>query len=188
MQRATRAVLAPAGVTRPSEDLQYVQYSWTVSGEKISREAGFVPSQTSAQAILQARRRPADDLPQFDEYGMDAEYIRRYCRHLFHFLHQYYWRIEVAGLEHVPRGGRGVLVGMHRGFMPFDGVMALYALVRRVGRIPRFLIHPSLTKFPFLADFITKLGGIRPSGERGLRARRDELLGVFPRVSAVRSL
>jgi 1-acyl-sn-glycerol-3-phosphate acyltransferase len=59
--------------------------------------------------------------------------------------------------------------------------MALYALVQRVGRIPRFLIHPSLTKFPFLSDFITKLGGIMACQENGdYVLERDELLGVFP--------
>jgi 1-acyl-sn-glycerol-3-phosphate acyltransferase/nucleoside-diphosphate-sugar epimerase len=180
-QRAARAALAPAGLLAPSDHLQYLRYSWTVSGEKLRRELGFVPSHTSGEAILELRGRNADEVPRFDEYGMDPEYIHRYCRHLFHLLHQYYWRIEVEGLEHVPRRGRGVLVGMHRGFMPFDGVMALYALVRRAGRIPRFLIHPSLTKFPFLADFMAKLGGIMACQENGdYVLERDELLGVFP--------
>jgi 1-acyl-sn-glycerol-3-phosphate acyltransferase len=65
--------------------------------------------------------------------------------------------------------------------MPFDGVMALYALVTKRNRIPRFLIHPSLTKFPFLADFMAKLGGIMACQENGdWVLQRDELLGVFP--------
>jgi 1-acyl-sn-glycerol-3-phosphate acyltransferase len=102
-------------------------------------------------------------------------------RHLFHFLHNYYWRVEIDGLDYVPRQGRGVLVGVHRGFMPFDGVMALYALVRKLDRIPRFLIHPSLTKFPFLGDFMAKLGGIMACQENGdYILQHDELLGVFP--------
>jgi 1-acyl-sn-glycerol-3-phosphate acyltransferase/nucleoside-diphosphate-sugar epimerase len=180
-QRAARTALAPAGLAAPSDHLQYLQYSWTVSGEKLRGETGFVPSRTSGQAILELRGRTGDDPPWFDEYGMDPQYIGRYCRHLFHLLHEYYWRVELEGLEQVPRHGRGVLVGMHRGFMPFDGVMALYVLVRRAGRIPRFLIHPSLTKFPFLADFMAKLGGIMACQENGdYVLERDELLGVFP--------
>ena len=65
--------------------------------------------------------------------------------------------------------------------MPFDGVMALHELVGLRGRIPRFLVHPGLTKFPFFHDFITKLGGVpacRENAERILR--RGEILGVFP--------
>ena len=44
---------------------------------------------------------------------------------------------------------------------------ATFALVTRRNRIPRFLIHPSLTKFPFLADFMAKLGGIMACQENG---------------------
>jgi 1-acyl-sn-glycerol-3-phosphate acyltransferase/nucleoside-diphosphate-sugar epimerase len=181
MQRPARSIAAPAGLAAPSDDLQYIQYSWTVSGEKIRGELGFAPSRSSERAILELIGRTGETGQEFDAFGMDPSYIARYCRHLFHLLHRYYWRIDVDGLEHVPPRGRGVLVGMHRGFMPFDGVMALYALVRRTGRIPRFLIHPSLTKFPFLADFMAKLGGIMACQENAdYILQRDELLGVFP--------
>jgi 1-acyl-sn-glycerol-3-phosphate acyltransferase/nucleoside-diphosphate-sugar epimerase len=182
-QNAARTFFAGAGLAAPADQLKYLQYSWTVSGEKLRREHGFVPSKSSAQAIaeISGRNGAGASLPAFDEFGMDPAYIRRYCTHLFHFLHNYYWRVEIDGLEHVPRQGRGVLVGVHRGFMPFDGVMALYALVRKLDRIPRFLIHPSLTKFPFLGDFMAKLGGIMACQENGdYILQHDELLGVFP--------
>jgi 1-acyl-sn-glycerol-3-phosphate acyltransferase/nucleoside-diphosphate-sugar epimerase len=187
MHRAMRSIAAPAGLSVPSDELPYIQYSWTVSDGKIRRELGFNPSRSSERAILELIGNDAGEGGtgevgrEFDAFGMDPSYIARYCGHLFHLLHQYYWRIEVDGLEHVPARGRGVLVGMHRGFMPFDGVMALYALVRRAGRIPRFLIHPSLSKFPFLADFMAKLGGIMACQENAdYVLQRDELLGVFP--------
>ena len=186
VQRAVRSIAAPAGLAVPSEQLTYIQHSWTVSAEKLRAELGFCPPRSSARAILELIGRDggeggATEPEGFDAFGMDPAYIARYCRHLFHFLHQYYWRVELTGLEHVPRRGRGVLVGMHRGFMPFDGVMALYALVRRAGRIPRFLIHPSLTKFPFLADFMAKVGGIMACQENAdYVLQHDELLGVFP--------
>jgi 1-acyl-sn-glycerol-3-phosphate acyltransferase len=182
-QNAVRAFTAQAGLAVSADQLKYIQYSWTVSGEKLRREVGVVPSHSSARAIVECTRRgsEADAAAQFDDFGMDPGYIGRYCGHLFRFLHDYYWRVEIDGIAEVPREGRGVLVGMHRGFMPFDGVMALFALVTRRGRIPRFLIHPSLTKFPFLADFMAKLGGIMACQEHGdYVLQRDELLGVFP--------
>jgi 1-acyl-sn-glycerol-3-phosphate acyltransferase/nucleoside-diphosphate-sugar epimerase len=182
-QNTARTLIAPAGLAAPADQLKYIQYSWTVSGEKLRRELGFAPSKSSAQAILEisGRNGHSGDLPAFDEFGMDPEYIRRYCRHLFNFLHNYYWRIELDGVEHVPAAGRGVLTGVHRGFMPFDGTMALYALVTRRNRFPRFLIHPSLTKFPFLADFMAKLGGIMACQENGdYILQQDEILAVFP--------
>jgi 1-acyl-sn-glycerol-3-phosphate acyltransferase/nucleoside-diphosphate-sugar epimerase len=182
-QNAARTLMSRAGLAVPADQLKYIQYSWTVSGDKLRTMHGFTPSRTSAQAILDlaGRNGQSPAPPAFDEFGMDAEYIRRYCSHLFNFLHNYYWRVEIDGLEHVPSTGRGVLVGVHRGFMPFDGVMALYALVKKRDRIPRFLIHPSLTKFPFLGDFMAKLGGIMACQENGdYILQNDELLGVFP--------
>jgi 1-acyl-sn-glycerol-3-phosphate acyltransferase len=112
---------------------------------------------------------------------MDPAYIARYGRHLFRFLHDAWWRVEVRGLEHVPREGPAVLTGVHRGFMPFDGVMALHLLAKETGRYPRFLLHPTLVKFPFLFDFMTRLGGVpacRENADRILAG--DGMVGIFP--------
>jgi len=51
--------------------------------------------------------------------------------------------------------GRAVLIGTHRGFMPWDAVMALHMIVEATGRVPLFLTHPGLFKFPFVADCMT---------------------------------
>jgi 1-acyl-sn-glycerol-3-phosphate acyltransferase len=169
---------------KSTEALDYLRYPWTASNQKIKSVLGFKPAKTSLAALLEARHCEPDEEaqePQFDEFGMDRDYIRFYGKYFFKFLADFYWRIEERGVEHVPRSGRGVLVGMHRGFMPWDGVMALHLLVQRIGRFPRFLIHPGLLKFPFLANFMTKLGGViacQESADRVLES--DELLGVFP--------
>jgi 1-acyl-sn-glycerol-3-phosphate acyltransferase len=112
---------------------------------------------------------------------MDKGYIAAYGRTLFRFLHRCWWRIETRGLEHVPRQGRAVLVGVHRGFQPWDGVMTLHTIATEVGRYPRFLIHPGLIKFPFLANYMTRLGGIVACQENAAWVLgNDELLGFFP--------
>jgi len=59
--------------------------------------------------------------------------------------------------------------------------MALHTMVKKSGRYPRFLTHPGLLKFPFLANFMTKLGGViacQESADRVLES--GELLGMFP--------
>ena len=174
----------PAGWGAGGGERAYLRHNWTVSGARIERALGFTPRRTSADALLAAFgadgavRVPA---PAFDEFGLDERYIRRYERTLFRFLHDLWWRIEVRGLEHVPRRGRAVLTGVHRGFMPWDGVMALVAVRRATGRTPRFLVHPALVKPPFLANYMTKLGGIlacRANADRVLGG--DGLLGMFP--------
>ena len=180
-QNALRTFTSQAGLTASADQLKYIQYCWTVSGDRIACDLGFVPVRSSADAIAEVTGRGEAPARQYDPFGMDPDYIRRYCGHLFKCLHDYYWRVEIDGIDAVPLKGRGVLVGVHRGFMPFDGTMALFALVTKRDRIPRFLIHPSLTKFPFLADFMARLGGIMACQENGdYVLQHDELLGVFP--------
>lgn len=162
---------------------RFIRYPWTVSGDRARNELGFVPRYDSATTVLRFAGRPeaVDSTPSFDDFGMDPAYIDAYGRTLFRFLHDRYWRVELAGLEHVPREGRAVLTGIHRGFMPFDGVMALHAVRRETGRIIRFLIHPALVKFPFLANFMTRLGGLNACRENAARVlEADEILGIFP--------
>jgi 1-acyl-sn-glycerol-3-phosphate acyltransferase/nucleoside-diphosphate-sugar epimerase len=194
LQKMARRMLAPLGIAHPIEQLEYIRYSWTISSNKITRELGFVPERSSAEALTdfltaeasqpreQARAmwRRTTRRPPFDDFGMDAQYIAACTRTVFNFLYDHYWRIEVNGIEHVPRQGRAVLTGMHRGFMPFDGVMAFHAVARGVGRYPRFLIHPGLLKIPLPFDF-SKLGGLKVCRENAdYVLQRDELLAIFP--------
>jgi len=177
---------------RRSEALDYLRYPWTVSNKKIKEELGCAPKKSSIATVFEAetememdcrKRGPSLPSPEptFDDFGMDKDLIQSYGKTLFKFLCDYYWRVETKGLEHVPREGPAILVGMHRGFMPWDGVMVLHQLVQNAGRFPRFLTHPGLLKFPFISNFVTKLGGViacQESADRVLES--GELLGVFP--------
>ncbi len=171
----------PLAWTGAGGEQDYLRHNWTVSGGKIERELGFVPTVTSAEAVLAAFGEPGRPAPEPDDFGLDLGYIAGYERTLFRFLHDVYWRVELEGIENVPREGRAVLTGVHRGFMPWDGVMALVAIHRAVGRVPRFLIHPCLVKPPFLANYMTKLGGIVANQENAdWVLEREGLLGMFP--------
>jgi 1-acyl-sn-glycerol-3-phosphate acyltransferase len=188
LQRVARAALRPLKLAHSIDQLEYIRYSWTVSNKKIKQELGFTPARSSAEALNDFANGKSNGSRtaqiagrEFDDFGMDKDYIAAYGRTLFKFLHNHYWRIEVDGLERVPRDGRAVLVGVHRGLMPWDGVMALHLIAQKLGRYPRFLIHPTLIKFPFLFNFMTKLGGIIACQENGdYVLERDEILGIFP--------
>ncbi len=74
-----------------------------------------------------------------------------------------------------------MLTGIHRGFMPWDGVMAVHLINRELGRIPRFLVHPTLVKFPYLTPYMIKLGGVLASQENAAWVlERDQLLAIYP--------
>jgi 1-acyl-sn-glycerol-3-phosphate acyltransferase/nucleoside-diphosphate-sugar epimerase len=182
-QRAARAPLSAAGLAWPADHLDFIRYSTTISGARSARALGFTATRSSARALAEftgAERREGD-ATDFDPFGQDKSYIDRYNRTFFAFLADYYWRIEAEGLESLPTTGRAVLSGPHRGFMPFDGTMLLRLAVRQRGRYVRFLIHPSLVKFPFLADFMTKLGGIPACRENAdWVLQNEEIVGIFP--------
>lgn len=171
-------------LVRSRESLDYLRYPWTISNAKIKEKLGFVPTQSSVAVLVEERGQPKSKVipePTFDEFGMDKEYIRRCSKTLFKFLCDVYWRIDTQGTEHVPRVGPAVLVGTHRGFMPWDGIMALHLVVRETGRFPRFLTHPGLLKFPFLSSLMTKLGGvIACQASAGRILESGQLLGIYP--------
>lgn len=119
--------------------------------------------------------------PEQDEFGLDLKYVRRCSRTLLAFLSKYYWRIEVTGQENLLREGRAILVGTHRGFIPWDGIMAVHLVLQQTGRVPRFLSHPGLLKFSLIAGFVRKFGGVLACEENAERIlHHEELLGIFP--------
>jgi 1-acyl-sn-glycerol-3-phosphate acyltransferase/nucleoside-diphosphate-sugar epimerase len=189
-----RRALRLAGVRRlplprSGARAEFLTHPWTAAGERAAAELGFRPAASASDvAAGMGEGVSVPPIPEWewgrsepDPFGMDPEYIARYDRHLFRFLHDLWWRVEHRGVEHVPEEGAGVLTGVHRGFMPYDGVMALHLLVRERGRYPRFLIHPTLVKQPFLADFMTRLGGVPACRENAdWVLSRGGLVGVFP--------
>jgi len=171
-------------LTRNAETLDYLRYPATVCNQKIKDQLGFRPKHSSLSTIREFwKQRPelAESEPPFDLFGMDRSYIESRSQSLFKFLSDFYWRIETRGLDHVPSTGPAVLTGTHRGFMPWDGVMALHLIFQKTGRIPRFLTHPALFKFPFISDFVIRLGGVVACCESADRILRSgELLGIYP--------
>jgi 1-acyl-sn-glycerol-3-phosphate acyltransferase/nucleoside-diphosphate-sugar epimerase len=182
-QRLANGLRAAFGGRQRAGHLEYLRYNWTVSHEAATRELGFAPRRSSEQALEDSRPTQARRTlrGRYDDYGLNERTFAAYARRMYPFLHHCYWRVEVKGTDHLPREGRALLVGVHRGFMPFDGFMTAHLIMRETGRIPRFLIHPGLVKFPFLHDFMTKQGALVACGENADRVLgRDQMLAIYP--------
>ena len=182
LQWAARKMLAPFGLAFPNDQMKRIRFPFTVNDNRLRAALANQKPVSSLETICRLKNKPLPDEPEaFDPYGLDPKYVAFQSATQLRFLHDLYWRVEYDGLEHVPQKGRGLLVGVHRGFMPYDGTMLLYAIRKALGRAPRFLIHPCLVKQPILARFITKLGGLpacRDNADYVLG--ENELLGVFP--------
>lgn len=162
-----------------------LQYNWTISGERARQQLGFEPLEASVDALrlfLSTKGHAHPELLRndYDLWGLDEQYIHAWGW-WFAFLRNIYWRIDCEGMEHIPARGRALFVSNHRGFMPLDAVMHLSLVLARRKRLIRFLIIHSLLKFPFLCNFLTKLGGVIASQENAARLfSAENLVGVFP--------
>ena len=166
---------------RPPAELEQLVHPATVSAAALASAAGVTPRWNTGQAAAKNRGEEPPPAVADDPFGFDRRYRERLGRTLFRFLQRVYWRVDTQGLEHVPRSGRAVLVGVHRGFQPWDGVMVQQAIADATGRYARFMMHPGLVKLPFLAPYMTRVGGFAASRENaGWVLERDGLLGIFP--------
>jgi len=186
IQKPIRTMLWRAGWTQyPGEAADRIKYNWTVSSRRAQDELGFRAQMTSSQALKQylaklGKGRPKRVKDGYDEFGLDIEYMRRWAW-WFEFLRKVYWRAEIEGMEHIPTAEPALLTANHRGFMPFDGVIHRSAILEAKKRHIRFLVIPSLFKFPFLSDFLIKQGGVVASQTNANKLfARGELVGIFP--------
>lgn len=117
-----------------------------------------------------------------DEFGYDPVFAES-VRPFYEFLYTVWWRVEAAGLEHVPASGPGLVVANHSGVLPYDGMMVKLAIRHQhpARRECRMLALDMFALLPFLAPMLAKHGEIRANPENAERVlRRGELVGVFP--------
>jgi 1-acyl-sn-glycerol-3-phosphate acyltransferase len=103
-------------------------------------------------------------------------------------LYRAWWRVEVAGLENVPRTGRVLLVANHSGgLFPYDAAMLTVALEER--RTARRDVRPLLDEFvcnlPLVAELGRRIGGVRARPETAERLLADDQAVIaFPEGTA----
>jgi 1-acyl-sn-glycerol-3-phosphate acyltransferase len=117
-----------------------------------------------------------------DDFGFDPIYAKK-VQPVFDFLYEKYFRVEVAGLEHVPSEGRCLLVANHSGTLPYDGIMMKLAVKRGhpASRDVRWLAEDFIFHFPFLGSFSNRIGAVRACQENAERLlRKEALVAVFP--------
>jgi 1-acyl-sn-glycerol-3-phosphate acyltransferase len=164
---------------KTTDEIEYFRYPWTISGEKLAADTGLQMS--SREALTEAGANVPEDWPEFDGFGSDQEFFTRHGKTTFRLAEKAYWRIESRGFKNIPTEGSAIMVGPHRGFMPLDAVMIFHLIYRNIGRRSRFLIHPTLAKFPFQGLFFQRMATLIACKENARRVLESgELLGVYP--------
>lgn len=117
-----------------------------------------------------------------DDFGLDPSYEARLLP-LLDFLYRRYFRVEAAGLEHIPATGRCLVVANHSGTLPLDGVMlrTMLRLAPAAQRELRWLAEDFIYYLPFLGAFMNRIGAVRACQENAERLlSKGSLVAVFP--------
>jgi len=117
-----------------------------------------------------------------DPFGYDPE-VHELVRPVLRFLFERYWRVQVEGIEHIPRRGAAILVANHSGAIPIDASMIAAAVEFRAPspRLVRFLYDRFVEQMPLVGTFYRKVGSVPARfGNAAALLARGELVGIFP--------
>lgn len=116
-----------------------------------------------------------------DPFGIDVDTTRLSIAVLV-YLHRYWFRTEVHGLENVPTG-RVLIVGNHSGQVPLDGVVIALAMALDSDnpRFPRAMVERFISSLPFFSVWFPRVGQVlgTPENARHLLEKEDALI-IFP--------
>ncbi len=133
-----------------------------------------------AEFLAFLRRRVTGDYV-VDEYGFDAEVTQRFFLAALRPIAEKWFRIEVRGIENIPRAGGALMVSNHSGTMPIDGLMTGVTIHDHTGRFLRPLGADLVFKLPVVSELARKAGATLACSDDAERMLRGgELVGVWP--------
>ncbi len=95
-------------------------------------------------------------------------------------LHKYF-RLEIEGLENVPKRGPALITPNHSGFAGFDAAILAHEINENCHRIPRVLTHPFWFATKFTAENAKKIGFIEANMKNGVeQLQKNNLVVIFP--------
>jgi len=101
-----------------------------------------------------------------------------------HFLGEVmtkYFRMEVEGLENIPKKGSGLITANHSGYSGFDAFMLCHHIYENLKRTPRVLTHHFWFLNQTTAIPAQKMGFIEANRKNGLETlQKKKLLVIFP--------
>jgi 1-acyl-sn-glycerol-3-phosphate acyltransferase len=128
-------------------------------------------------ALSEQHRNGAYDV---DDFGFDREFTEAILP-LSRIMFRRWWRVEVAGIENLPRSGGALLVSNHAGVLPWDGAMIKVAVFDAVDRHARALVATWFGELPVASWFLRRTGQAPGHPDDTLRLLRSgELVLVFP--------
>lgn len=101
-----------------------------------------------------------------------------------HFLMEIarkYFRLQIEGVENIPRRGAALIAPNHSGYSGFDAFLLSHQIYRATGRIPRVLTHHLWFVSKTTAIPAEKVGFIEATMANGLeQLKKNNLVVLFP--------
>ncbi|MEQ1875382.1 MAG: lysophospholipid acyltransferase family protein [Bdellovibrionia bacterium] len=107
--------------------------------------------------------------------------LYRVMPHFFLEVIRKYFRLEVEGLEHLPRKGPAIILPNHSGYSGFDAVMLSHEIHKATERVPRVLTHHLWFLTQATALPAQKMGFVEATTANGLTMlKKNNLIVLFP--------
>ena len=107
--------------------------------------------------------------------------IYRVLPHFIMEIMRKYFRLQIEGVENIPRRGAAVIAPNHSGFSGIDAMILSHTIYKQAHRIPRVLTH----SFWFLSKATSvpaqKMGFTEATFENGVSAlEKNNIIIIFP--------
>lgn len=156
------------------------------TGDRLHEAAAFGSAQSLLSTDYYFRQYGAHGMrslvAEIDDMGFDP-HVDAKVRPLLETLCKRYFRVALAGAEHLPENGRALLVANRSGALPWDGLVLRTALrAARPSLCPlRWLAEDSVIHYPFMGVMMNRLGAVRACPENAERLlSQDRMVAVFP--------
>lgn len=109
------------------------------------------------------------------------ELFFKFVPHYLGDLMTKYFRIEVEGIEHLPKHGAALIASNHSGFTGLDAFLLCHHIIESTRRVPRVLIHHLWFINKTTARLSEHMGFIEANYENGVATlKRNKLVIIFP--------
>lgn len=107
--------------------------------------------------------------------------LYRVLPHLLLEIMRKYFRLEIEGIENIPKRGAAIIAPNHSGFTGFDALLLAHVINKEARRIPRVLTHQFWFLTKTTAIPAQKMGFTEATLDNGVSAlEKNNLIMIFP--------
>lgn len=107
--------------------------------------------------------------------------IYRFLPNLLMEIMRKYFRVQVEGLENLPKRGAAIIAPNHSGVSGIDALVLMHEIERKMKRVPRVMTHHFWFLTKTTAIPAEKMGFVEATTENGLhQLRKKNLIILFP--------